>query len=190
MLTPGCLHPCSLVRAVDRRRALCHYDPFLVRSVRIVCPEDNLPSGRHSACRREDVVSAVPFIEFCSFDGRLCLVAVVDNPARRKKRTSVRSHRSDEQNAFQSGTTSGASVGEVGLAVLIPERTRVYIALSLDDPYRIAPLSSRVGRRDHEYPAVRISAINVELSVVVSYGRRPYAVAVLWYGSPYFILSP
>ena len=178
------VHPCSLVRAIGLGLALGHNHALLIRSPRTRCLERHLPSGRNSSGRREDVVIAVVFIELGAFDCRLGLVSVIHYAALSEQACAVRRHRRHEEHALVAGAAACASVRQICLAVLVPKRAWIYESLSLHHPYRVVPLTARVSGLHHEDAPVRVSAVDVELSVVIADCRSPYSVSVLRYGAP------
>ena len=68
---------------------------------------------------------------------------------------------------------------KVGLAVFVPKRAAVNYALALLHPDDRPPRPCRVLCLGHEETLVRVTAIDVEPPVVITYGRSPHIVAVL-----------
>ena len=92
---------------------------------------------------------------------------------------AVGRHRGYEEHRFHPCPRPGASVGEVGAAVVVPQRATVDKALCLLDEDGLLPRSAHVAGFRHEQSLVGVAPVDVEPAVVVAYRRSPHVVAVL-----------
>lgn len=173
------VYPCSLMRAVDRAVTLCQYLLPFVRAVYVLGAEDNLPAGGHAACRMEDVVIFSSFIEFGTFAGLMRFMTVEDDARLCYGLGGIRIQLADGYDAFQSGTASCIGVYHVDLSVFIPERAGVYDALARFYEHGFCPRAFGVFGFYHERALVGVAPENVEFTVMMADGRRPYTVAML-----------
>src|SRR5690606_4565838 len=75
----GSIHPPPLMWAIDLGRPLFQYNFFFVGTIDVLRTQDQLPTCGHSACRRKNVVVAIPFVEFWAFHGWMGIMTVKDH---------------------------------------------------------------------------------------------------------------
>ena len=92
---------------------------------------------------------------------------------------SFRIHFAYRDDTVESCTASGPRMNQIDLPVFIPQRRRVYHAFSGLYQYRFIPFTLRVFGLHHKNAEIRISPINIELTVMVTYGRSPHALSML-----------
>ena len=162
------IDPRTLMRAVDLRLALREADIFLIRAIRVLRAEFDLPAVLHAARRTHYIIIAVALVELRALDGRLVLVAVIDDARGANDLRALGVHRSNEKHRLHARTRAGASVAQVSLAVLVPQRAAVNQTLALHHPDHRLPLAGRILRARHEQTLVGVAAIDVEPAVVIA----------------------
>ena len=96
-----------------------------------------------------------------------------------EKFCTIRRHGGHEHYALEPSARTSGCMAEVGLSIIIPQRTGIYKSPASIYPHRSLPFSKRVLSFHHKDPPVGVSAIDVEPSVVIADCRSPYAVSVL-----------
>ena len=178
VLARGGVHPAALVRAVDRRFPLRQHHFPLVGAVDVFRPQRQLPAARHAAGGGEDVVVAVALVELGALDGGVLRVPVEHQRTIVQQAGSIRIHAAYQQRASHGRTAGGEGVHEVGLAVVVPERTGIDPALSAFDQQRRAPGTGGGFGLHHVDAEIGIGIEDVDFAVVAADGGRPGAVAV------------
>ena len=67
------------MRSIDGRITLRQYSLPFIRTIHILRTEHYLPTGWHTACRMEDIIITVSFVELRAFTRLVCFVTVEDN---------------------------------------------------------------------------------------------------------------
>src|SRR5436190_13559204 len=123
--------PSSLVRPIDAALALREHHSSFIRAINIFGAQGQLPARLNASRRRKDVVETVSLIQLWALDRRIALVPVKDHRAIVEEFGAVLAHAAYNQDAFDSRTTARKGTHEIGLAVVIPERTRIDPAFGL-----------------------------------------------------------
>ena len=173
------LDPCALMRAIDRCLPLRHDNSLFVRAVNVLRAQRQLPARLDAARRRVDVVITIPLVKLRSFERRVFVVSVEDHHAVVQKACAVRAHAADDEDALDSRTTRGHRVDKVGIAVLVPQRTRINPSLRFLYQQRLRPRTSRILSLHHVDAVVRVWIEDIELAIVITNRRRPNAASML-----------
>src|SRR5215471_1458427 len=167
------------MRTIDVSLTLRQHDSLLVGSVNILGPEHELPSTFYSSGGGKDVVVAVTFIEFWSFDSRVLIAAVEDHDAAVEQPSAIGAHTADDQNALDSGAARRHGAHQVRAPVFVPQWTRIDPTLGFLDQQGVGPRSCGILSLDHIDPIVGIRIVDIELAMVIANRRRPDPVPVL-----------
>ena len=184
VFTVLCIDPGALVRAIDLRLALCKAHILLVGTKGTATAEFYLPAVLHATGGAEDVVVAVALVELGALDGGLVLVSVIYDTRGSDHLGAVGRHGCNKEDRFHAGTRTGTTMRKVGLAVLVPKGAAVNHSLALLHPDDGLPRACGVLCLGHEEALVGVTAIDVEPTVVITNGRCPYVVAVLYLLAP------
>ena len=172
------IYPCTLVRTVDRAITLCqHCFPF-VRAVYVFGTQYYLPTCGYAACRMEDIIISVTFVELWTFASLVCFMTVEYNARRGNGFSCFGIQFADGDHAFQFGAATCISVYHVYFTVLVPEWASVDDTFSRLYQHRLGPRTFRVFGFHHESTLIGVSPEDVKLPVVMTDSGRPYAVTV------------
>ena len=173
------MHPRPLVGSVDVGLALRHNLASLVRSVYVLAAHGKLPSMLHAASRTHYPVVAVALVQLGSLGGVVKLTAVEDDARLAYSLGAVGRQFADGKYRVESCAAARPSVYKVALAVLVPHGAGVYHTLASQHTHRAVPLAAWVLGLNHKDAVVGVAPVDVQLAVVVPYGRRPHTIAVL-----------
>jgi hypothetical protein len=141
-----------------------------------------LPALGYVSGRAQYPVPSIPFVEFRPLSGMALLSAVKDDGGVADDACTVGGELAQGENAVDAGATRRPRIDEIAAAVVVPQWAGVYHALATDDAQRLAPALTRVVRLHHEDAVVGIAPIDIVLSVVITEGWGPYALAMLRLG--------
>ena len=130
--------PRALMWAVDIGGTLRHHNPRLVGAVDVARAHGELPAVDHSSCGSENPVPTVALIEFRAFDGMVHAVVAVEhyNRVGDGARTVGRKLSHGNQ-AVETASRGSPAVDHIEAPVVVPERRRVYDALSRHHKHRL-----------------------------------------------------
>ena len=179
VLARGSVNPRALMRTVDLRLSLGQSHVLVVRTKGIARTQDNLPSVFHSTSRRHDIIISVALIELGALDGGLVLMSVIYNARWTCDSRSVGRHGSHEEHRLHSRSRTSATMREISLSVLVPERAAVNHSLTGLHAYGSRPCASWILCLCHKQSLVGVAPIDIKPSVVMANGRSPHIVAML-----------
>jgi len=175
----GGVDPSALVGAVHRGVAPGHDGPGFIGSPDMARPKDQLPAVGDAPCRGKKVIPAITFVKLGSFDGRVLGISVEDHHRLPIKVGSIGGHPVYHQYTFNAGAAACKGIGQIGTAIVIPQRGGINQPLSSCHQHRLTPGPRRMGGFGEVYPVVRIGKVDVEFLVMVSDAGGPYPLPVL-----------
>ena len=173
------MNPCSLVRTINLRFALCHHLSGFIRAIYVFASHGKLPAHLYASSWAHNPVISISLIELRTFCG-VVLLSSIKNDARLAYRLgSIGRKLTNSENGIKTGTASCPSIHEITSSVFIPEWTRVYHSFSCYNADGFLPSATWVFGLHHEDAVVWVAPVNVEFAVVVSDGWCPNSLAVL-----------
>ena len=174
------VYPATLMRPVDTRLSLCHYDLRFVRAVNVLRAKYQLPTSCYSTCRSKNIVVSVAFVKFRSFYRMvLSIISVKDHHRIGNYFCSLCIQFANNENTIHSATASGISMYQIYFSVFVPQRSGINHTFPSFHQYRLAPFSFRIFSFNHIDSIIRIPPVNIKFSVMKTNGRCPYAFAML-----------
>src|SRR5687767_674360 len=119
------LDPSALVWSVDVSLPAIHHDAVLVRAINVFRSQNGLPARCHAARGGKDVVIAIAFIKLRSFDRGMVQAAIEYCLAIVEEFRAVRAHLINRENTLDAGAAVGPGMDQVGVAIIVPERSRI-----------------------------------------------------------------
>ena len=114
------IHPSTLMRAIDLGVALGKGHLHLIGAVYILGALHHLPPRLHTACRMEDIVIAVVFIELRALTSRMLAMPVEDDTAGRDSLGGIGTKLTNGDYALETSTATGISVHHIHSPIVIP----------------------------------------------------------------------
>ena len=124
-------------------------------------------------------VESVALVELGPLGGVILLAPVKDYARTANRLCAVGRQLAYGKHRVESGTASCPSVHQIATAVVVPQRAWINHSLALNYAHGLLTLAVRITRLHHENAVVGVAPVDVQLAVVMAYGWRPYALAVL-----------
>src|ERR1043165_7959500 len=124
-LAASSVHQRALMWTIDFCRTLREHDFFLVRSRHIPRTQHKLPSRRHAACGREDVIPTVALQKLRPLNRRMLFRFMENNLSVAQQTRAIRSHRADSQAMLHTRARTSIGMSEICFPIVIPERAGV-----------------------------------------------------------------
>ncbi len=172
-LARGELNQTTLVGTINLCSSLAQYHPAFIGAVNVLRSQDGLPASLYSAFWYYQVVVVITFIDLGAFR---CF-AHIDNAPLIQEFSPIGPHAVDNDR-----TRTYRAVSQVGLAIVVPERTGI-----LPLAYALHLMQRRPGARrifccTHIQALIGGAKVDVKEPALVANGRRPAASAIGLHG--------
>ena len=180
ILSLGCVNPTSLVRAVNGSVSLLKHPFPFIRPVGAAATHGKLPTMFHSTRRAEYPVPSITLINFRSLRRMVHASTVKDYHRTAYCTCSVSTELADGQHRIEVRPAVSPGIDEIASAIVVPQRARVYHSLPRHHTDGFRPGTLSCARPHHHHSTVGITPIYQKPAIVMTNGRCPHALAMLW----------
>ena len=173
------VYPAALMRTIHRRLTLFQDSLALVRTVRTHRTHDELPPRLDTTGRTHDPIPSVTLVELRTFCRIVAVASIEDDYRIPNLACAVGRKFTHREHRVKTDPRVCPTIDKIATAIVVPQRTGIYHALSRDDTHRFLPRSRRILRLHHHHPAIRIAPIDIEFAIVMTNAGCPNTISVL-----------